>query len=214
MEFYEMPSALSPDDRVFTLLAADWDACRATSAPSIVSSGFAAWLVPTLGRHTVTRVLAALGLVEVDWTAFYRLFGGAAGRRRPGPHPAAPDPVSGPGRDAVSGDGGRHHHPPPAAKPIARHPPAAPHWTAGCSTAGSRALSASSICVWAAAAPRPPGTAGRCRRAGRRRPRPRPSRRRGIRRALNGRRDWRPSRGCGANSSTLGRAARAAGGGC
>ena len=30
------------------------------------------WLL-TLGRRTVTRVLAALGLVEVDWTAFYRL---------------------------------------------------------------------------------------------------------------------------------------------
>ena len=31
------------------------------------------WLL-TLGRHTLTRALAALGLVEVDWSAFYRLF--------------------------------------------------------------------------------------------------------------------------------------------
>src|SRR5688572_18753331 len=30
------------------------------------------WLL-VLGRHTLTRCLAALGLVEVDWTAFYRL---------------------------------------------------------------------------------------------------------------------------------------------
>jgi hypothetical protein len=38
------------------------------------ASGLAVGWLLTLGRHTVTRVLAALGLVEVDWTAFYRLF--------------------------------------------------------------------------------------------------------------------------------------------
>jgi DDE superfamily endonuclease len=32
------------------------------------------WLV-TVERHTITRVLAALGLVEADWSAFYRLLG-------------------------------------------------------------------------------------------------------------------------------------------
>jgi hypothetical protein len=32
------------------------------------------WLL-TLERHTITRVLASLGLVEADWSAFYRVLG-------------------------------------------------------------------------------------------------------------------------------------------
>ncbi len=58
----------------FGLLAAHRGACRQERTFQWLSGFAVGWLV-TLGRHTVTRVLAALGLVEVDWSAFYRLFG-------------------------------------------------------------------------------------------------------------------------------------------
>src|SRR5215218_2117096 len=58
----------------FALLAAHRGACRQERTFHRLSGFAVGWLV-TLGRHTVTRVLAALGLVEADWTAFYRLFG-------------------------------------------------------------------------------------------------------------------------------------------
>jgi hypothetical protein len=57
----------------FALLADHRVACRQERTFHRMSAFAVGWLL-TLGRHTVTRVLAALGLVEVDWTAFYRLF--------------------------------------------------------------------------------------------------------------------------------------------
>ena len=57
----------------FGLLAAHRVACRQERTFHRLSGLAVGWLL-TLGRHTVTRVLAALGLVEADWTAFYRLF--------------------------------------------------------------------------------------------------------------------------------------------
>src|SRR5215218_261422 len=58
----------------FGLLAAHRVACRQERTFHRLSGFAVGWLL-ALGRHTVTRVLAALGLVEADWTAFYRLFG-------------------------------------------------------------------------------------------------------------------------------------------
>lgn len=58
----------------FGLLAAHRPAFRQERTFRRASGLAVGWLL-ALGRHTVTRVLAALGLVEVDWTAFYRLFG-------------------------------------------------------------------------------------------------------------------------------------------
>ena len=57
----------------FGLVAAHRPACRQERTFHRASGLAVGWLL-ALGRHTVTRVLAALGLVEVDWTAFYRLF--------------------------------------------------------------------------------------------------------------------------------------------
>lgn len=56
----------------FSLLAAHRVACRQERTFHRLSGVAVGWLL-TLGRHTITRVLATLGLVEVDWTAFYRL---------------------------------------------------------------------------------------------------------------------------------------------
>lgn len=58
----------------FALLAAHRVACRQERTFQRLSGLAVGWLL-TLGRHTVTRLLASLGLVEVDWTAFYRLLG-------------------------------------------------------------------------------------------------------------------------------------------
>ncbi len=57
----------------FGLLAAHRAACRQERTFHRLSGFAVGWLL-ALGRHTVPRVLAALGLVEVDWSAFYRLF--------------------------------------------------------------------------------------------------------------------------------------------
>jgi hypothetical protein len=57
----------------FALVAAHRPAFRQERTFQRASGLAVGWLL-TLGRHTLTRVLAALGLVEVDWTAFSRLF--------------------------------------------------------------------------------------------------------------------------------------------
>jgi hypothetical protein len=69
-----VPPAFPLSAVVFALLAAHRPAFGQERTFRRASGLALGWLL-ALGRHTVTRVLAALGLVEVDWTAFYRLFG-------------------------------------------------------------------------------------------------------------------------------------------
>ena len=76
MESTKHPAAATPFPLTavfFGLLAAHRVACRQERTFHRLSGLAVGWLL-TLGRHTVTRVLAALGLVEVEWSAFYRLF--------------------------------------------------------------------------------------------------------------------------------------------
>lgn len=81
MESTKRPAALGPSPFplsavFFGLLAAARPACRQERTFHRLSGLAVGWLL-ALGRHTVTRVLAALGLVEVEWSAFYRLVGRA-----------------------------------------------------------------------------------------------------------------------------------------
>ena len=73
MESTKHPAPFPLTTVFFGLLVAHQGACRQERTFHRLSGLAVGWLL-TLGRHTVTRVLAALGLVEVDWTAFYRLF--------------------------------------------------------------------------------------------------------------------------------------------
>jgi hypothetical protein len=57
----------------FGLLAAGRPAFRQERTGQRATGLAVGWLL-TLGRHTLTRSLAALGLTEDDWTAFHRLF--------------------------------------------------------------------------------------------------------------------------------------------
>jgi hypothetical protein len=59
---------------LLALLRAHRPAFRQERPYQRVSGLVLGWLLAT-ERHTVTRVLAALGLVDADWSAFYRLLG-------------------------------------------------------------------------------------------------------------------------------------------
>jgi hypothetical protein len=59
---------------LFALLAAHRPAFRQERPFQRVTGLVVGWLL-ALERHTVTRLLAAVGLVEADWSAFYRLLG-------------------------------------------------------------------------------------------------------------------------------------------
>jgi hypothetical protein len=59
---------------LFALLAAHRPAFRQERPYQRVTGLVLGW-VPVFERHTITRVLAALGLVEADWSGFYRLLG-------------------------------------------------------------------------------------------------------------------------------------------
>ena len=74
MESTTRPAAFPLTAVFFGLLAAHRAAFRQERTFHRASGLAVGWLL-TLGRHTLTRALAALGLVEVDWAAFYRLFG-------------------------------------------------------------------------------------------------------------------------------------------
>ena len=70
----------APSGPAFPLLT-DWFALLAAHRPAFRqartfhrANGLAVGWLLTLGRHTITRNLAALGLVEDDWAAFHRLF--------------------------------------------------------------------------------------------------------------------------------------------
>ena len=65
------PRPLLPE--LFALLAAHRSAFR-QERPSQRSEALLLGWVCAFGRHTVTQNLLALGLVQDDWTAFYRLF--------------------------------------------------------------------------------------------------------------------------------------------
>ena len=74
MESTKRPAPFPLTTVFFALLAAHRAACQQERTFHRLSAFAVGWLL-TLGRHTVTRVLAVLGLVEVDWSAFYRLLG-------------------------------------------------------------------------------------------------------------------------------------------
>jgi hypothetical protein len=59
---------------LFALLAAHRGAFRQERPAQRVTGLVLGWLL-AFERHTVTRVLAALGLVDADWSGFYRLLG-------------------------------------------------------------------------------------------------------------------------------------------
>jgi hypothetical protein len=59
---------------LFALLTAHRPAFRQARPYQRATGLVVGWLL-ALERHTVTRVLAAVGLVEADWSAFYRLLG-------------------------------------------------------------------------------------------------------------------------------------------
>jgi len=74
MESTKRPAPFPLTTVFFAVLAAHRAACQQERTFHRLSAFAVGWLL-TLGRHTVTRVLAVLGLVEVDWSAFYRLLG-------------------------------------------------------------------------------------------------------------------------------------------
>jgi hypothetical protein len=59
---------------LFALLAAHRPACRQERPAQRVTGLGVGWLL-ALQRHTLTRVLAAIGMVDADWSACYRLLG-------------------------------------------------------------------------------------------------------------------------------------------
>jgi hypothetical protein len=67
------PTAFPLLNVLFTMLAAHRSAFRQVRTFQRANGLAIGWRL-TLGRHTLTRALAAIGLVEDDWTAFYRLF--------------------------------------------------------------------------------------------------------------------------------------------
>ena len=68
------PTAFPLLTTLFALLAAHRAAFRQERPHQRVTGLVLGWLL-VFERHTITRVLAALGLVDADWSGFYRLLG-------------------------------------------------------------------------------------------------------------------------------------------